>query len=176
MDESPSTHWVKYLEMVTPPGPAAGPAPPGVEIVRVEEVDLEDYRRLYRRVGDPWNWFMRRRLDDDGLRYILEESRHELLHLVADGEVVGFAELDYRNLPDVELEYFGLVPEQIGRGLGGWFLGAVIADVWSRQVDRFWLHTCEFDHPRAVEVYESRGLRIYDIADEAVPSPDTYLW
>ena len=59
---------------------------------------------------------------------------------------------------------------------GRQFLAAVIDDVWSRQVQRFWLHTCEFDHARAVDVYRSRGLQVYEETDEPVPSPESYLW
>ncbi len=99
-----------------------------------------------------------------------------MLHLKVGDELAGFAELDFRQLPDVELIYFGLAPEQIGRGLGGWFLARVIDRVWSRQVERFWLHTCEFDHPRAVEFYRSQGLEVYDEIREPVMSADSYLW
>ncbi len=46
-------HWVKYLEMTEPPARRAEAPPAGAEIVRVEDLDLDAYRALYRRVGDP---------------------------------------------------------------------------------------------------------------------------
>jgi GNAT superfamily N-acetyltransferase len=59
---------------------------------------------------------------------------------------------------EVELAYFGLVPECIGRGLGGWLLDVAIDRAWSmRGTRRLWVHTCSLDHPRALGQYERAG-------------------
>jgi hypothetical protein len=50
-------------------------------------------------------------LDDGALREVLGHPRYELWHPLADGEPIGFAELDRREPPDVEIRYFGLVDE-----------------------------------------------------------------
>ena len=87
---------VTYLEMRARPRDSAPSAPAGVELARVARADLAQYRELYRRVGDPWQWVARRVLDDDGLRSVLDHPRYELWHPLAAGRPIGFAELDRR--------------------------------------------------------------------------------
>ena len=62
----------------------------------------------------------------------------------------GFAELDFRGLPSAELLHFGLIPEFIGQGLGPRLLQHTIEAAWARATERFWLHTCSLDHPKAI--------------------------
>jgi GNAT superfamily N-acetyltransferase len=82
--------------------------------------------------------------------------------LWVDGVPAGLAELDRRDLPDVELAYFGIMPEFIGQGLGRFLLDWAIHHAWRARPRRFWVHTCDLDHPRALEVYQKAGFRIYD--------------
>lgn len=64
----------------------------------------------------------------------------------------------------VEVRYFGLSEQAIGRGLGGWLLEHGITAAWSLtqrfnlpQVARVWVHTCTLDGPAALANYQSRG-------------------
>jgi GNAT superfamily N-acetyltransferase len=82
--------------------------------------------------------------------------------LWADGVPAGLVELDRRQPPDVELAYFGLVPEFVGQGLGRWLLDWTIRHAWRASPRRLWVHTCDLDHPRALGVYQKSGFRIYD--------------
>ena len=50
--------------------------------------------------------------------------------LYAAGEPAGYAELDRRAMPDIELAYFGLLPAFIGRRLGPWLLHWAIDAAW----------------------------------------------
>ena len=60
----------------------------------------------------------------------------------------------------VEIAYFGLLPEAIGRGLGRWWLAEVLAEAWRLPgTRRVWVHTCTLDGPAALSTYERRGLR-----------------
>ena len=63
----------------------------------------------------------------------------------------------------VEIAYFGLLPEFIGRGLGGALLTSAIEEAWrtSSSVSRVWVHTCTLDHPGALGNYQARGMVIY---------------
>jgi GNAT superfamily N-acetyltransferase len=170
---------VWYLERHEAPGGDSPPPPSGELSLRHETTpDLDDYRRLYRRVGDPWLWFARRRLDEPALKELLEHPGHELWVLRIDGEAVGFAELDFRDPADVELVYFGLVSESIGRGAGSWLLRRMMDEAWSRPATRrFWLHTCELDHPGALAFYQRNGLSIYDEELENWTEPaDVAVW
>lgn len=65
---------------------------------------------------------------------------------------------------NVEIATFGLVPELVGRGLGGPALTLAVRLAWNQvnpddlaPVRRVWLHTSSLDHPRALANYRARG-------------------
>jgi GNAT superfamily N-acetyltransferase len=167
---------VTYLEMLDRPRDAAPPPPVGVALRRVLASDLGDlsiYRALYRRVGDPWQWVARRMLGDDDLRAVFAQPRYELWHAIAARAPIGFAELDRAAAGDVEIRYFGLIEEWIGRGAGRWLLRAMIDRAWEdAATKRVWLHTCELDHPGALGFYQRGGLVIYGEGVEDYVDPD----
>ena len=154
---------VTYLEMTAPPGgPATRPPRPAVEIRRAVRPTTSFYRYLYDAVGGPWTWTERRLMSDEGLAAIVRDPRVEVLVLWVDGVPAGYAELDRRAPPDIELAYFGLIPEFIGQGLGRFLLDHAVRRAWSCEPGRLWVHTCDLDHPRALGVYEKCGFRVYD--------------
>ncbi|MGH6902695.1 MAG: GNAT family N-acetyltransferase [Geminicoccaceae bacterium] len=154
---------VTWLEMTTPPATPLRPAPrPGLEVRVARRPSVAFYRFLYAAVGEPWTWTVRRCLSDAELAVILADSGVAVNVLWADGVPAGYAELDRRAPPDVELAYFGLMPEFIGQGLGGYLLDWAIHDAWRARPRRLWLHTCDLDHPRALDLYQKLGFRIYD--------------
>jgi GNAT superfamily N-acetyltransferase len=91
--------------------------------------------------------------------------------LWVEGVPAGYAELDRREAPDTELAYFGLLPEFIGRGLGRYLLDWAIRHAWRARPRRIWVHTCDFDHPRAIAVYRKSGFRVYDQRVEQLELP-----
>jgi GNAT superfamily N-acetyltransferase len=154
---------VTYLEMTAPPATPARPAPrPGLEIRLARRPGVAFYRFLYAAVGEPWTWTVRRWLSDAELRAILDDPRVEVNVLWANGAPAGYVELDRREPPDVEIGYFGLMPEFIGQGLGAYLLDWAIHHAWRARPRRLWLHTCDLDHPRALAFYQKLGFRIYD--------------
>ena len=68
----------------------------------------------------------------------------------------------------VEIVYFGLLPEFMGRRLGGHLLTEAVERAWRSGARRVWLHTCSFDHPVAIPNYLSRGFTIFKT--ERVPA------
>ena len=74
----------------------------------------------------------------------------------------GYVELDRRVEGEVEIAYFGLVPDCIGRGLGSALLDWALERAWSDRPCRVWLHTCSLDHPKALAVYRRAGFEVYD--------------
>jgi GNAT superfamily N-acetyltransferase len=114
------------------------------------------------RGGGPWSWTDRRRLNDAALAAILNDPLVEVNVLWLAGVPAGYAELDRRAPPDIEIGYFGLMPEFIGQGLGGYLLDWAIHHAWRMQPRRLWLDTCDLDHPRALGFYQRSGFRIYD--------------
>ena len=154
---------VTYLEMRSPPGRPATPAPLGeFAILRAKQPTVSFYRYLYDTVGEAWNWSERRRFDDGALRAIIHDAKVEIYVLYAAGVPAGFVELDSRRAGEVEIAYFGLMPGFIGRGLGAYLLGWAVHQAWARAPERVWVHTCTLDHPRALSLYQRAGFVAYE--------------
>jgi ribosomal protein S18 acetylase RimI-like enzyme len=149
---------ITHLEMTRRPRLPA-PPPPALKlaVLRADSVSAPFYRYLYNTVGGPWLWYERRLLSDAELGAIVRHPDVDVFVLYAGGEPAGYAELDRRAMPDIELVYFGLVPDFIGRKLGPWFLHWVIDAAWAREPERLWVHTCSLDHPRAIAHYQRAG-------------------
>jgi GNAT superfamily N-acetyltransferase len=167
---------VTYLELSNRPEPRPGALPEGFAVERVPAPDVGFYRDLYRRVGDPGLWFERKKLDDAELAAVIRDPQVEILVLRQKRAAVGLAELDFRTPPDVELAYFGLVPELIGAGLGGPFFERVLDAAFARRPERFWLHSCTLDHPRALDFYLAQGFTVFKTEQHAVPDPRGEPW
>jgi GNAT superfamily N-acetyltransferase len=142
----------------------ATPLEPPVEPLVVELLQwpsVDEYRRLYNGVGRDYDWTDRNRLPDEQLRQAIQHPDVEIHRLVVQGEVAGYSELDRREALDVELAYFGLFPQFIGRGLGKYFLAWTLQQAWSAKPRRVWVHTCDLDHPAALPLYQRAGFEIY---------------
>jgi RimJ/RimL family protein N-acetyltransferase len=83
--------------------------------------------------------------------------------LSLDGVPAGMVAYDLHPGGEVEIETFGLVPEFIGKGLGGYALTLGVQRAWSLVpgVRRIWLHTSSLDHPGALPNYHRRGFRTF---------------
>ncbi|HEV2187862.1 MAG TPA: GNAT family N-acetyltransferase [Stellaceae bacterium] len=153
---------VTYLEMFERPLPLPGPPPLGkIALMRAEACTVSFYRYLYETVGTPWVWFERRLWSDEALAAELAKETTEIFVLYAGGVPAGYFELNAAEPRDTELCYFGLAPEFIGRRLGPFLLNAAIEQAWSRPIERLWVHTCTFDHPRALPLYQRAGFVVY---------------
>jgi GNAT superfamily N-acetyltransferase len=119
------------------------------------------YRYLYDTVGRPWFWIDRRRMSDAEVGAIIRDPGVEIYLLSVRGQPAGFCELDCRNRAEVELAYFGLIPEFIGRSLGPYLLRYATDRAWRTHPRRVWVHTCSLDHPKALETYRRAGFAIY---------------
>ena len=138
---------------------------PDVLLERVPDPTPDLYRRCYRTAGaryhwrDRWDWSdadIRAHLADPGITLHVARRR--------GGALAGWYEL--RRVSDdgsVEVAYFGLVPEELGRGLGKHLLSCAVRDAWAMQPapSRVWLHTCTLDHPNALPNYRARGFVPY---------------
>ena len=145
------------LEMTAPPADGAPPAPAGATVVRVCNPTAAYYRYLYDAVGADWHWVDRHLLDDQALLAIIGSSDVALHVLHVDGAPAGFVELDGSVAGEIEIAYFGLMPQFLGKGLGRWFLRWAVEAAWAGAPKRVWLHTCELDHPAALPTYEGAG-------------------
>jgi GNAT superfamily N-acetyltransferase len=153
---------ITYLEMLARPALRRVPAPlDKLALMRAENCTISFYRYIYAAVGEPWLWFERRLLDDGALAEEIHKPTIEIFVLYVRGVPAGFFELDVAAPRETKLCYFGLVPDFIGRRLGPYLLEAAIDRAWSRPIDRFWLHTSTFDHPKALRIYQQAGFVVY---------------
>lgn len=152
---------VTYMEQLEPP---AGPrlAVP-IERVRIDRESLgaEDYLSLYRAIGEPLEWDRRLRMQFAELEAFLLRPSTFLCVLRDRTRAIGLCEFDGAGKPDVELTYFGLVPDAQGQRLGPFLLDWALRAVWSLEPRRIWLHTDTKDHPKAKATYERAGFRVY---------------
>jgi len=151
-----------YLEMTDP----ADLRPKRVEDARFEikraEIPLPTLNRFfYTTVGGDWYWTNRLNWSDRQWRAWAD--RPELRTWVAYfcGTPVGYFELEAQKKGNVEIAYFGLLPQFVGQGFGGPLLTAAIEQAWAMEAQRVWVHTCSLDHPHALANYQARGMRLY---------------
>ncbi|MBT3559334.1 MAG: GNAT family N-acetyltransferase [Rhodospirillales bacterium] len=128
-----------------------------IAILRAEKPTVSFYRYLYNTIGEDWLWWERRVMDDETLSTIITDPRIEIFILYVRGVPAGYCELDCRTSGEVELVFFGLMPEFIGRGLGNYFLRWAIDQAWTHDPDRVWVHTCTEDHVNALPIYQKIG-------------------
>jgi GNAT superfamily N-acetyltransferase len=163
-----------YLEMLAPPRAALPAASDSARIKRLESPSVTDYRRLYRGVGQYYHWVDRLRMPDDVLQKIIADPAIEIDVLYFAVQTAGYVELDGRTPGEIELAYFGLFPEFIGRGLGKYLLSWAVNRAWSLDPQRVWVHTCDLDHPAALRTYLQAGFALYDekIVEQALKEQD----
>ena len=150
---------VTFLRMERPPGGPAPPLPATASLVRLARPTVPFYRYLYDTVGAPYLWWLRRALPVSALAGILDDPAVNVNVLYQDGEPVGFFELDGRARPDVNLSYFGLMPQAVGRGFGRAFLRAAVDEAFVSSGRGITVNTCTADHPRALPTYLRTGFK-----------------
>ncbi len=148
---------VTFLRMDRAPAEPAAPLPPGADVVRLAQCSVAFYRFLYATVGQDYVWWLRRTLTDAELGAILSDARVSIHVLYQGGEPAGFYELDRRSFPAINLSYFGLLPQAIGRGLGRAFLRHAVDAAWAEGARAMTVNTCTADHPRALPNYVAVG-------------------
>jgi GNAT superfamily N-acetyltransferase len=150
-----------HLEMTEPPHERRLFPDASCRLERARTCPASFYRYLYAEVGRPWHWLDRLPWSDELIVAHLSQKGLEIWMLYCDGAPAGFAELKRDADLSVEIAYFGLLPDFIGRRLGGAFLSAVLAEAWRPGTVRVWLHTCTLDHPGALPNYLARGFRVF---------------
>jgi GNAT superfamily N-acetyltransferase len=140
-------------------------------VERFPHPDLNWYRDLFRAVGEPWLWFSRTLMNDLELRALLGDPRVDFFALEERGVAKGLLEIDRREFPDIELAFFGLTSDLIGKGAGRYLMDFAIGEAFSHHPRRFFLHTCTLDHPKALGFYRRAGFRPYKLAVEVAPDP-----
>ena len=154
---------ITYLEQRSRPVLPTPLSPPSkTAIMRAETPPMHFYRYLYDRIGAPHNWVSRRGLNDEALKEIIHHPDDYIYVLHVGGAPAGMAEIDAREAQTIELKFFGLMPEFVGRGYGRYFLTHAIELAWAKDPQRVILETCSLDHPAALPLYQKLGFTVFD--------------
>lgn len=140
-------------------------------VERVEGCPASFYRYLYAEVGRAYRWFDRLSWTDEEIRAHLADPAISLWLLTVRSAPAGYFELNAGADGSVEIAYFGLLPEFIGRGYGKHLLTKAVDRAWSSGARRVWLHTCSLDDPAALPNYRARGFRPFREETYSVTAP-----
>jgi GNAT superfamily N-acetyltransferase len=179
-----------YLEMRAPTasrGQRSQISDQKFEVRKLTRPNWQFNREMYLRVGEQWRWIDKRPWTDEQWKEYANDSNLRTFAGHYEDEVAGYFELrrSCNNLQprvraglavpaatedEIEIAYFGLLPKFIGRGLGSALLTSAIENAWewSPTPARAWVHTCNRDHPGALNNYKARGFRVYKVERETV--------
>ncbi len=151
---------VTFLEMDRPPAfahpPLVDKAPSA--LIRAENPPPWYFLTLYDAVGRDYEWVDWHHAPAEELAAYVGDPAVQLFTFLRDGWPHGFFVLDTRTVSQVGIDYFGLVPEAVGQGLGSWLLKTAIHTAWAVSgCEKVILNTCTLDHPRALAHYQKHG-------------------
>ncbi len=141
--------------------------------VQRAEIPIPELNRfLYTSVGDDWYWV--KRLNWSYARWLSYLQRPELETWIgyAQGTPAGFFELERQAQQTTEIAIFGLLPQFIGRGIGGALLTAALEQAWRGDTQQVLVHTCSLDGPSALQNYYSRGFQLHHQDTHEADLPD----
>jgi len=160
-----------YLEMTR--RPETRPDPPDVTSVmsRVSKPELTRYRALFQRIGAPWLWSSRLAMNDEQLEAVIHHADVEVYVVRNEGVDAGMLELDFRIAGECEIAFLGLIDALVGTGTGRWLMNRALKLAWKSGVKRVFVHTCNLDHPRALDFYMRAGFVPYKRQVEIYDDP-----
>jgi GNAT superfamily N-acetyltransferase len=158
-----------YLEMRSPNQLRPKRADVRFQVREKTKGDWQFNRDLYFRVGEHWDWMDRRSWTDNQWKEYASAPELRTFAGYYDEALAGYYELRQDAEGAIEIAYFGLLSEFIGRGLGGALLTSAIEEAWRipPKPARVWVHTCNRDHPQALANYQARGLVVYKVEQES---------
>ena len=163
---------VTFLEMNAKPSALPPPVPKGkVALLKCEKPPAHFYRYLYDTIGADYTWVDRKKLTPEALEKIIHDPLNELFVLYAEGNPAGMAELDLRKTGTVNISYFGLMPEAIGKRMGYFFLYHTCMNAWAHPISKLTINTCTLDHPRALPLYQRLGFTAYAREERFIELP-----
>ncbi len=153
-----------YLEMNSKSALNTKAAPHDITVKELEVKNFQFNKSLYQLVGERWKWKDKSALNDKAWRLYAEADNLRTWVAHVNDDIAGYYELQSQDNGNVEIVYFGLSPNFIGMGYGGYLLTHAIQSAWAiKGTERVWVHTCSLDHPNALNNYKSRGFKVYDV-------------
>lgn len=157
---------VHYFEMLDPTQLSPATSIKTVDVREVNPPDGSVNQCFYLKVGRDWAWRERADWTLEKWQKTVSDLNIVTLALYHGGDEIGYSEIRTRD-GDVEILNFGLLPDFIGQDLGGVALFVVVDYAWKQlSAHRVWLHTCDRDHPNAINNYKRRGFVWYKTEED----------
>jgi hypothetical protein len=158
---------VTYVEMTAPSQLIPAAPVPGLTL---EPVDRGSpfIPGILAGIGAPHGWESASRTEREWAAWFAAYPDRTFWLLSLEGEPTGMVTCDLHPGGEAEIVTFGLLPEFVGTGLGGFALTLGVQQAWALapSVNRVWLHTSSLDHPRALPNYHRRGFRTFKTEQE----------
>lgn len=147
---------ITFLEMTSRPMIKT----PDLDVLRSSPIPNAYFRAMYQEMGRKYYWIDQLRRPEEELKAYCADENKEMITLLHNGAPAGFFVL-HRNHSIVDITYFGLLEDAIGKNLGSAWLDFAIAEAWATQgCQKVTVDTCTLDHPRALPLYLSKGFAI----------------
>jgi GNAT superfamily N-acetyltransferase len=151
---------VFFLRMERPfPDPVGSRHDVSIELLP-KPISPDVYKKYYAAVGARHHWIDRLVILTDELNRIINQPKVHIYIMKVAGANAGYLEL-VKEEHYVELLYFGLFPDFIGKGLGSYFLQWSVNRAAAFEPKWIQLNTCELDHPNALPTYRKLGFVDY---------------
>lgn len=124
-------------------------------------INPEEYLKIYFEIGGrDWQWTERILLSKRKLIKKLNESFREIYYYYSENNLLGYFELDFSK-EEVEIVYFGLLPDAIGKGAGKAMMNSAFDIIKKHNRKTVMLHTCSGDSPQALDYYKKMGFEVF---------------
>ncbi len=143
-------------------------------VIHCVQISPSYYRFLYLEVGRPYLWCERANLNDHELSTLIHDPTCKIYHMLVAGVPAGFFEIKDQGHKYFSLQYFGLVPQFVGKGLGPWLLNEAIGRMIHEGASNLYVETCNLDHPKALLTYQKAGFIPYKRLKKSLHVPKDY--
>lgn len=165
------TTW--YLEMRSPDQLRPSFSDHPDLVITQAQIPCPEFSRfLYASVGGDWYWLDRLTWSYDRWLTWLDRPQVQTWVAYLSGTPAGYVELEEQPEGNVEIAYFGLLPQFTGQRIGGHLLSVGVQQAWAMQARRVWVHTCSLDSAYALANYQARGFQVYNEETHAEEVPD----
>jgi GNAT superfamily N-acetyltransferase len=153
---------VTHVEMTAPSQLIPAAPVPGLTLEPVDR-GAPFIPGLLARIGADYSWKSASRTEREWADWFADHPDLTFWLLSVSDEPAGMVTYDPHRGGEVEILTFGLLPEFVGKGLGGFALTLAVQQAWALapDVNRVWLHTSTLDHPHALPNYRRRGFRTF---------------
>ncbi len=149
---------------------------PGLRVEWMETRCPEFNKFLHMTVGYNHRWGGRTDWSQEYWYNHVNRDEMETWVAYMQGTPAGYFELEKIPTGEVNILSFGLLPQFIGKGIGGHVLTKAIERAWDMGASKVQVGTCSHDHPHALKNYEARGFHIQRTNQGPANTPVKSFW